>query len=320
MPRHLILGLLLTLAGVGRAAEWPLTGALNAHDPSPIKQGDTWWCFTTGAGLRVKTSPDGLNWAQAAPLFATELPWWRKYAPEMRPLDVWAPDVHEFGGRVWCYYSVSEFGRNNSAIGLRSCTSLAAGDWRDDGLVISSRRGLDAYNAIDPFLATDADGRPWLAFGSWFDGIQVVALDPTTMKPTGSIRGVAKRENGIEGPNLIYANGHYYLFVSIDKCCQGINSTYKIAFGRSEKITGPYVDKAGISMSAGGGSVLESGGVRCKGPGGQHVFINGDGWLIARHAYDSQNNGRPMLLISDLFWDEDGWPTLTKPTGLPGVP
>ena len=174
MQRLLFLGLVLLAVGAGHAADWPLTGALNAHDPSLIKEGGTWWCFATGAGLRVKSSPDGLHWTQASPLFTAELPWWRKYAAAMRPLDVWAPDVQQFGGRVWCYYSVSEFGRNNSAIGLRSCSSLAAGDWRDDGLVISSRSGGDAYNAIDPFLTTDADGKPWLAFGSWFEGIQVV--------------------------------------------------------------------------------------------------------------------------------------------------
>jgi len=318
--RRLTLGLLLVLVGVGRAADWPLTGTLGAHDPSPIKQGDAWWCFVTGAGLRVKTSPDGLNWMQSTPLFATELDWWRKYAPAMRQLDVWAPDIHEFGGRVWCYYSVSEFGRNNSAIGLKSCTSLAAGDWRDDGLVINSRRGQDAYNAIDPFLTTDREGRPWLTFGSWFDGIQIVALDSATMKPSGPIRCVARRENGIEGPNIVYANGHYYLFVSIDKCCQGVNSTYKIVYGRSERITGPYVDKAGIALLEGGGTVLEAGSERWKGPGGQRVFKNGDLWAIARHAYDPQNNGRPMLLISDLFWDADGWPVLTASVGSSGSP
>ena len=88
------------------AADWPLTGALYAHDPSMIKEGNEWWCFTTGTGLRMKTSADGLNWTQGSPLFTEELPWWRNYAHKMRRLDVWAPDVEEFGGRTWCYYAV----------------------------------------------------------------------------------------------------------------------------------------------------------------------------------------------------------------------
>src|ERR1019366_6564343 len=72
-----------------------------AHDPSIIEEGSTWWVFSTGAGLPVKHSADGLNWVQGAPLFASELPWWRTYAPTMGLLDVWGPDVlheHRPGG------------------------------------------------------------------------------------------------------------------------------------------------------------------------------------------------------------------------------
>jgi arabinan endo-1,5-alpha-L-arabinosidase len=294
-------------------AEWALTGDLTAHDPAIIKKEGTWWCFATGAGLRVKSSGDGLSWTEGTPLFEKELEWWRTYAPAMRKLDVWAPDIHEFGGRIWCYYTVSEFGRNNSAIGLKSCTSLAKADWRDDGFVIGSKSGVDAYNAIDGSLTTDAAGSPWLVFGSWFDGIQIVRLDPATMKPVGEVRCVARRENGIEAPNVIYANGRYYLFLSIDKCCQGVNSTYKIVFGRADAITGPYVDRAGVKLLESGGNILDSGGDRWKGPGGQDVYCNGDDWVMARHAYDAQNNGRPALRMVDLFWDADLWPTLVDP-------
>src|SRR4051812_42548653 len=133
---YVILSLMLGgLTASATAAEWPLTGDVAAHDPTIIKQGDTWWCFATGRGVRVKSSPDGLVWSPSAPLFDHELDWWKEYAPNNRDLDVWAPDVHEFAGRIWCYSAVSEFGRNNSATGLKSCTNLAKADWRDDGFV-----------------------------------------------------------------------------------------------------------------------------------------------------------------------------------------
>jgi arabinan endo-1,5-alpha-L-arabinosidase len=299
----------------GTAAEWALTGSLFAHDPTVLADNGTWACFYTGAGVPTKTSPNGLAWTQAQPLFAGELSWWRTYAPRMGQNDVWAPDLHRFNGRIWCYYAVSEFGQNNSAIGLRSCTSLTTGDWRDDGLVISSKSGTDAYNAIDPNLTIDAQGRPWLVFGSWFDGIQLVALDPGTMKPTGPVQRLAKRDGGIEAPVIVYANGYYHLFVSIGLCCQGVNSTYRIAFGRSRDIAGPYVDQAGVPLLNGGGSILESGGDRWKGPGGQDVHATATGWVIARHAYDATANGTPTLRIDDLYWDADGWPSFT---GTPG--
>jgi arabinan endo-1,5-alpha-L-arabinosidase len=309
---------LLALADSVLAGSWPLSGSLGAHDPTIIKEGNTWWCFATGFGVPIKSSSDGLRWSQSGRLFDSELPWWRTYAPAMGNVDVWAPDLHRFGGRTWCFYSVSEFGRNNSAIGLKSCTSIAAGDWRDDGLVISSSSGSQNYNAIDPNLTIDASGNPWLAFGSWFDGIHVVQLDPGTMKPTGTIYSIAQRSNGIEGSNIVYANGYYYLFVSIDICCQGVNSTYKIAYGRSRSITGPYVDKNGTLMLNGGCTLLEVGGDRWKGPGGEDVYQNGSAWVIARHAYDAFNNGTPTLLINDLYWDAASWPTYTG-SGAPVV-
>ncbi len=305
--------LLAAAATTALAASWPLSGSLGAHDPSIIREGSSWWCFSTGAGLPVKSSTDGLNWQQGTPLFAAELPWWRTYAPNMGALDVWAPDVHVFGGRVWCYYCVSVFGQNNSAIGLTSCTSIAAGDWRDDGVVISSQSGVDAFNAIDPSLVTDAAGNPWLVYGSWFDGIHVVQLDPGTMKPTGTTYSIAQRANGIEGANIVFANGYYYLFVSIDQCCEGVNSTYKIAFGRSGNVTGPYTDQANTAMLSGGATVLTAGDTRWKGPGGQSVVQNGGAWIIAYHAYDADNNGNPTLLINDLYWDSNSWPTLAGP-------
>ena len=82
-------------------------------------------------------------------------------------------------------------------------------------------------------------------------------------------------------------------------------STYKVIYGRSRSITGPYLDKAGKSLLSGGGTVFDAGNARWKGPGGQDV---GHG-VIARHAHDATDNGAPKLLISDLKWTSDGWPT-----------
>lgn len=296
-----------------RAAEWPLTGSLIAHDPTLIREGDSWWCFYTGKGLPSKTSPDGRAWTLRSPLFSKELSWWRTYAPKMGAVDVWAPDVHHFGQRYWLYYCVSEFGKNNSAIGLMSCTSLALGDWRDEGVVLSSKAGIDTYNALDPNLTVDAAGRPWLVFGSWFSGIYIVPIDPATMKPAGVPRNLAYRENGIEGPVVVYRDGYYYLFTSIDRCCRGADSNYKISVGRSRAITGPYVDEQGKDMMAGGGTIIERGGPRWRGPGGQDVRDFGGHWLLVRHSYDAEHKGEPTLRIADLYFDKDGWPTLAKP-------
>lgn len=302
----LLLGMSTAVPGKSYAAFWNLNGAIVTHDPSIIKEGDIWWNFATGSGLPVSYSLNGgTTWNTGVPIFSQPLSWWSTYVPNQTYNDVWAPDVKTYNGKVWLYYSISTFGSNTSAIGLMSATSIIQGDWVDHGLVIRSNSST-SYNAIDPNLVIDANGDPWLAFGSWFDGIKITRLDKTTMKPTGTIYSIAKRSNGIEGAYIVYRNGVYTMFASIDNCCQGVNSTYKIVVGQSKSITGPYLDKNGVNMMNGGGTIFDAGNSVWKGPGGQSVYGTS---VIARHAYDATDNGTPKLLINDLYWDSSGWPT-----------
>lgn len=289
------------------AAFWNLTGNVGAHDPCLIKDGSTWWAMSTGQGIQFKYSSNGLAWTQGIQRFSSELSWWRTYAPNMSTNDVWAPMCYYYNGRFWLYYSVSSFGSKSSAIGLTSCTSINTGDWRDDGMVISSNSS-SAYNAIDPDITADASGNLWMSFGSWNNGINVVQLNTSTMKPTGTTYNIAYKSGGIEGPNIVYNGGYYYLFASYGNCCQGTSSTYKIGYGRSTSITGPYVDKNGVDMKNGGYTLLDEGNSRWIGPGGQSIYKNGSAWVIIRHAYDATDSGNPKMLISDLYFS-GGWPT-----------
>lgn len=311
--RHIFRKTLLAavLAGSTLAAHadhWTLSGDVGVHDPAILKEGATWWTFSTGEGIQVLYSGDGKAWSRGIKVLGARPAWWSTYVPAHSGLDVWAPDVVTYNGKVWLYYSISTFGSNTSAIGLLSATSVAKGDWSDKGKVISSKSGTNDYNAIDPNLTFDADGQPWLVFGSWFSGIKIVKIDKGTMKPTGSITTLAKRSSGIEGPAIVQREGYYYLFVSIDKCCAGTSSTYKVAYGRATSITGPYYDKNGKKMTDGYSSVLDAGNSRWVGPGGQDIYRENGYSIIARHAYDATANGAPKLLISDLKFS-GGWPS-----------
>ncbi len=293
-----------TAGSGGTTYHWPLTGNLGTHDPTLINENGTWWEFQTGAGIYGKVSRNGgLQWDPLPSVLPNGLSWWRTYVPNQAGIDVWAPDVKVYNGRTYMYYSVSTFGSKVSLIGLISASSIAAGDWRDDGLVIRTTASND-YNAIDPDLVVDANGAPWLSFGSWNSGIKLTRLG-SNMKPTGTLYSIASRGGGIEAPSIVLRNGYYYLFVSTGTCCQGVNSTYQIRYGRSTSITGPYVDRSGVNMMNGGGTLLDGGNDRWRGPGGQDVAGTN---VIVRHAYDAQNNGNATLLISNLNWDSDGWP------------
>ena len=73
------------------------------------------------------------------------------------------------------------------------------------------------------------------------------------------------------GLALIRRGDWYYLFVSHGLCCRGVNSSYHIRVGRARQPNGPYRDQEGRDMMDGGGTLIEAGGPRWKGPGHQDV-------------------------------------------------
>ncbi|HEX7599670.1 MAG TPA: arabinan endo-1,5-alpha-L-arabinosidase, partial [Polyangia bacterium] len=226
------------------------------------------------------------------------------------------PDVSFFNGKYHLYYAGSAFGSNSSVIGLATSPSLATPTWTDEGLVIQTRT-TDNYNAIDPNVAFDDTGTPWLSFGSFWSGIKLRKLDPVTGKLSTSdatLYAIAGRNGGaIEAPSIVSHNGYYYLFVSFDACCKGVNSTYRTMSGRASAITGPYTNKAGAAMASGAADQMLATSGRYIGPGGGTAFRNGDNYLYAFHYYDGDANGASKLQIRPINFGTDDWPTLGEP-------
>lgn len=288
----------------GAENHWSMSGDTFSHDPTLYEENGIWYQYFTADWIGSKRSSDGRNWRDTGRVLSGEFAWWRNYVPDWEPANVWAPEIDRYGDRVWMWYSISTFGSRVSAIGLLSASSAAEGDWRDEGVAMSSNNSNN-YNAIDADLAVDEYGDPWMTFGSWNSGIKLTRLNPLTMKPVGQLYSIASKGGGIEAPDVIYRQGYYYLFVSIGKCCEGVNSTYRIVYGRSEKITGPYLDKNGVDMMNGGGSLLDGGNDVWVGPGGQDILNTN---VIIRHAYPTSENPWAAVLISTLNWDSAGWP------------
>ena len=283
------------------------------HDPStPIRQGSTWCVFSTGNGILTRYSPDLKDWTEGEPVFKTFPAWHREVVADQKG-HLWAPDIVRRNGIYLLYYSVSGWGKNTSAIGLATNTTLdpkaPAYHWKDEGIIIRSGPG-DHFNAIDPQLFADDDGSLWMVFGSFWKGIQLIELDPKTglrHRKHTEVRQLAWNET-IEAPALLKHDGYYYLFVNWGLCCRGVNSTYEIRIGRSRKITGPYLDAEGSELSTGGGTLfLKSEGNKI-GPGHASFIEQNGGTRMFFHYYDAQHFGAPTLGDLSIRWSKDGWP------------
>ncbi|MFE6969308.1 arabinan endo-1,5-alpha-L-arabinosidase [Isoptericola sp. NPDC057653] len=343
------------LAGKGTpgrpARELPAAGLSVAgetapvHDPALVVDDDgTWRVYSTGLVHRENggtvqmwsSHDDGVTWAYDGTVW-DEIPAWideRFAGPDgqgVLPDNLWAPEVYEHDGTYYLYYSASRFGTNTSVTALATNTTLDPDDpdydWVDQGPVISSPAdiaGGKTFNAIDAGIVEGADGTPYMAIGSYWYGVFLVELEwPGGTLAPGALENATHLVdrfvpgNPVEAPYVYAHDGWYYLFVSYDACCRGLDSTYKIAVGRSRDVTGPYLDKDGKDMLGGGGTVLLESHGAAVGPGGQSVS---DG-VLAFHYYDAANEavpGFPTLGLQRLGW-QDGWPVVDQAVAAPVV-
>lgn len=294
-----------------------------AHDPTVFRHESGYVLQTTNNMLLTSTSENALHWKTHDRALAF-MPQWLKDATGNQVGDIWAPDLHYFGGEYRSYYSGSAFGKNTSGIGFVATKSIIPGSsgygWSDKGEVWRSKTS-DNYNAIDADVIKDANGKYWMTFGSWWDGIRLIQLDEVTGKQSTSDRTlyrIASRGGGaIEGPALIEHGGQYFLFTAWDVCCkmgtETEDNTYKTAMGRADKVTGPYVDRSGKNLADRGGTILMQRYGRYYGPGGGEPFQDLNRIRFAHHYYDKNANGSPLLQIRDVVFTQDNWAEMGQP-------
>ncbi len=346
---------LLIFCLIGQAyAQGPRRPQFNAsypsvHDPvMAVGDDGRYYIFATGAGIQVLSSADLKTWKPEKPVFGNdEIPQWAKDSVRGYWGHTWAPDIQFHDGLWYLYYSCSTFGKNGSAIGLATNKTLnpnsADFKWVDRGPVIVSHRHKDNFNAIDPNLIFSVKGKgkrqkadkPYLTFGSFWDGIQLLPLADDLQTPLSAPVTIARRigryralaeidnlehytfegndtiqagDNAVEAPFIIYREGYYYLFVSQDYCCRGKNSTYRTVYGRSKKVEGPYLDRKGLDMAFGGGTLLVGPSERYYGIGHNSAYQLPDGrWMFVCHAYDAEQRAMAKLFMREMQFTKDGW-------------
>lgn len=210
------------------------------------------------------------------------------------------------------------------------------------------------YNAIDPTFIITPEGDHWLAYGSWHSGFAIVQLNPETGKtllPLGKpwassaaeleANGFGKRINsrvasgtwarwqGSEGPEIVYHDGYYYMFMAYDE----LTVQYNTRVVRSATIDGPYqgINGANVTNGADAFPVVTH----------PYKFSNDYGWVGISHCavfddgqgnwyYTSQqrfpsnypgNASNAVMLggVRRIVWDDNGWP-LVMPERYAAVP
>ncbi|MCZ0702459.1 arabinan endo-1,5-alpha-L-arabinosidase [Natronobacillus azotifigens] len=306
-------------------------GTYGAHDPAIYKDGEWYYVFSTDtggkdnfmAGVQIRRSKDLINWDWVGRAFERGVPD-EAYA-WTGAKGLWAPEVVKYADVYYMYYAASQFGKTQSFIGVAT-SSRIEGPYEDQGLVFKSKQGEEGPNAIDPNITFDRNGEPWMVYGSFFGGLYVNKINPSTGKFVEYGRGelIARRsttvDRAIEGPYIVYNPDldYYYLFVSYDS----LFADYNIRVARSKNISGPFVDFNGLEMTD-----IESpqhdvgmkilGGYHFDGddgwvaPGHNSVLKDGDDYYVCHHIRAAKDKHWNYLHIRKILWTDDGWPLVS---------
>jgi arabinan endo-1,5-alpha-L-arabinosidase len=308
-------------------------GIYNVHDPSVYKSGDWFYMYSTDVSMGGGTPSGGhkrrsqnlIDWEFLGTAFngvpQSAKDFFLIHNPNYTDAGIWAPYLMKAGDEYRLYYSApgSITNQNLGFIGYATSNS-AEGPWEDKGRVASSIPG-DTINAIDPSVVIDEQtGQHWMAYGSYQMGMYMVELDPQTgglLDPNDRGHLIARRAGSrhasIEGPEVIYRNGWYYLFVSYD----WLEDFYNVRVGRSRTPAGPYLDFNGINMAINSDNVPMiifpyrfNHHVGWQGTGHNSVFRDGDDYYIAHQARPSSSKFNMVLHIRKMFWIND-WPVVS---------
>ena len=215
--------------------------------------------------------------------------------------ELYAPDVVEKDGKYYLFAYI---------IGAKGCVAVSdrpEGPFVDRGVVLMANE-IGVHNSIDQFYIRD-NGKNYLIWGSFF-GIYMIQLTEDGLRIMPGAQKVQIAGSLMEASYVYKRDGYYYLFGSAGSCCEGANSTYRVVYGRSTSLAGPYVNKSGGRMLDNQCEILLQSNDFVAGPGHNAEFVeddNGDTW-IPYHGYLRANADLGRVVLLDKVQWKDGWP------------
>ena len=327
-----------TYANITSFADYMQWSVYNVHDPSIKKFGDYYYCYSTDvgfgitvrSGLQIRKSKDLVQWQYVGWVFNSLPALGSAYITQKggTPNDaLWAPYVMKVGSEYRLYYSLSSATARLSVIGLATATS-PEWPWTEKGIVVTSANDNTVQtNAIDPTVVVTPSGDYYMYYGSAWDGIYILKLNPSTgLAATTGDKGtrIANRgfTNGvyngnIEGSEIIYNSvlNKYYLFISYD----WLQTKYNVRVCRADNPTGPFYDFNGVDANTNidhGPMILApymfNGHSGWQGTAGLCVFDDGNGqYFMGHNARPGINSYYMDLHVRKIFWNADGWPVVS---------
>ncbi len=294
-------------------------------DPFVLRHNGAYYAYGTGD----RSSPDGRVFEV---LFSTDLVHWRSLGAALEPLgadfeDYWAPEVAQFEGRFYLYYSA---GIGDQHHRLRVAVSeRPEGPFFDSGAVLTPNEPF----SIDASPFCDDDGQWYLYYARDFlDGerlgtaISVAKLETMTRLSDESLTVLRashdwqlyarSREmyghtldwHTLEGPFVVKRAGRYYCFYSGGAWTE---PNYGVSYAVADHPLGPWLEP-----ESDGPTVLQTVPGQVIGPGHNSVIVGpNDQDYIVYHAWDSARTARRMC-IDRLEWTPQG-PRTDGPSSSP---
>ncbi len=248
-------------------------------DPDVILVGQTYFAYATNSvagNIQIIASDNLTQWETIGNALPS-LPAWAK------PNNTWAPAVARVNGTFLMYYAV------DVAATSTECISVATASRAQGPFVDNSVAPLECQQAmggsIDPSTFTDANGVSYLVWKSGGPGSSRLWSEQLNPAGTGFATGTSPTlllspdqpwEGGtVEAPDLVLANGHYFLFFSGN---DWNSANYGVGVATCAGPLGPCADASPDPILASGTGIT--------GPGGESVFTDTSGasW-IAFHAW-----------------------------------
>lgn len=210
----------------------------------------------------------------------------------------WAPEVYHVNGKFYMYYSADE----------HICVATSdspTGPFRQE----VQKPMIEGEKSIDNSLFIDDDGKPYLFFDRFNDGLNIwvaelednlTEIKPETMHPCIHVsqpwEEVWPRVN--EGSFVIKHNGVYYMTYSANSY---ESPFYGIGFATASAVTGPWTKYENNPILQKPGELV--------GVGHSAMFTDKDGTLrIVFHAHNSKTQIHPrhMYISKVSFESRDG--------------